>query len=287
MVSLYAATDDCVAGPAMRHFGAAFTRIVEMSRSRYQMPQLDTPGRLLVGCAGWSLPKACADAFPVEGSHLERYAAVFPTVEINSSFYKPHKPETYARWAASVPDDFRFAVKVPRAITHDARLIDVDDLLDRFQAEAGMLGDKLGCLLVQLPPRFGFTDAPAHAFFAQLRDRFGCSIAFEGRHASWFSEPATALLRESGVIRVIADPAASQPGLHEPTGDSEAYVRLHGTPRIYYSRYPVEEVAQWRAEFDALVASGRKVWCIFDNTAEGASVPNALELMHGQGVQAI
>ena len=61
------------------------------------MPKLETTGHLLVGCAGWSLPKACADAFPVEGSHLERYAAVFPTVEINSSFYKPHKPATYAR----------------------------------------------------------------------------------------------------------------------------------------------------------------------------------------------
>lgn len=251
------------------------------------MPQSDTNGRLLVGCAGWNLPSACADAFPAEGSHLERYAAVFPTVEINSSFYKPHKPETYARWAASVPDDFRFAVKVPRAMTHEARLVEVDEQLDRFKREAGMLGHKLGCLLVQLPPRFGFTDAPAQAFFDGLRARFGCSIAFEARHASWFSEPATALLRECGVIRVIADPAAGQPGPHEPTSDSEVYVRLHGAPRIYYSRYPQEEIARWRAEFDALVAQGRKVWCIFDNTAEGASVPNALELMHGQVMQVI
>ncbi|TXG00171.1 DUF72 domain-containing protein [Massilia arenae] len=251
------------------------------------MPQSESTGRLLVGCAGWSLPTTCADAFPSEGSHLERYAAVFPTVEINSSFYKPHKPETYARWAASVPDDFRFTVKVPRAITHEARLIEVDEQLDRFQREAGMLGHKLGCLLVQLPPRFGFTDAPAHAFFDGLRARFCCSIAFEARHASWFSEPATALLRECGVIRVIADPAAGQPGPHEPTSDSEAYVRLHGAPRIYYSRYSQEELARWRAEFDAQVAQGRKVWCIFDNTAEGASVPNALELMHGQVMQAI
>jgi len=245
------------------------------------MPEPDTRARLLVGCAGWSLPKACADAFPLEGSHLERYAAVFPTVEINSSFYKPHKPETYARWAASVPDGFRFAVKVPRAITHDARLVDVDDLLDRFQGEAGRLGGKLGCLLVQLPPRFGFTDTPTHAFFTQLRARFACSIAFEARHPSWFSAPATALLRESGVIRVIADPAAGQPGPHEPTSETEVYVRLHGAPRIYYSRYPAPEIARWRAEFDAQVAAGRRVWCIFDNTAEGASVPNALELMHG------
>ena len=243
------------------------------------MPELEPTGRLLVGCAGWSLPKAAADAFPVEGSHLERYAAVFPTVEINSSFYKPHKPETYMRWADSVPDGFRFTVKVPRGITHDARLVDIDEQLARFHGEAGLLGDKLGCLLVQLPPRFGFNDAAAHAFFDQLHDRFGCSIAFEGRHPSWFSEPATGLLCECGVIRVIADPAAGQPGPHEATHDGEAYVRLHGTPRIYYSRYPADEIAQWRARMDAMVAAGRTVWCIFDNTAEGASVPNALELM--------
>src|SRR5690349_12428290 len=67
-----------------------------------------------VGCAGWSLPKEHADRFPAEGSHLERYAACFPAVEINSSFYKPHRPTTYARWAASVPPDFRFSVKVPK-----------------------------------------------------------------------------------------------------------------------------------------------------------------------------
>ena len=240
-------------------------------------------GRLLVGCAGWSLPKACADAFPIEGSHLERYAAVFPTVEINSSFYRPHKPETYARWANSVPDGFRFAVKVPRAITHDARLVGVDDLLDRFQAEAGMLGRKLGCLLVQLPPRAGFVDAPAEAFFASLRQRFGCSVAFEARHPSWFSAPATALLREAGVVRVIADPAAGQPGAHEPTSDEAVYVRLHGAPRIYYSRYPRADIVAWRQQFEAQVAAGRTVWCVFDNTAEGASVPNALELMASAG----
>jgi len=158
-------------------------------------------------------------------------------------------------------------------------LRDVDALLDRFQGEAGMLGDKLGCLLVQLPPRFGFDDVLAHAFFGQVRERFGCSIAFEARHASWFSDSATATLRECGIVRVIADPAAGQPGEHEPTSDTHVYVRLHGAPRIYYSVYPGDEIARWRKRIDREVAAGRTVWCIFDNTAEGAAVPNALELM--------
>jgi uncharacterized protein YecE (DUF72 family) len=246
-----------------------------------------SPGALLVGCAGWSLPKADAAAFPAEGSHLERYAAVFPAVEINSSFYRPHRPETYARWAACVPEAFRFAVKVPRAITHDARLEDDGTLLARFALEAGQLGNKLGCLLVQLPPKFGFVDEPARGFFRRLHDLFGCAVAFEARHPSWFSDAATALLRESGVARVIADPAAGQPGPHVPTSDDTVYVRLHGTPRIYYSRYSPEYVESVRRELAQQTARGRTCWCIFDNTAAFEAVPNALQLLHGLDGQAL
>ncbi|CAN7424602.1 DUF72 domain-containing protein [Massilia sp. LjRoot122] len=249
--------------------------------------QPTSPGRLLVGCAGWSLPKADAAHFPVEGSHLERYAAVFPAVEINTSFYRPHKPDTYARWAACVPEDFRFAVKVPRTITHEARMEDAGALLERFAAEAGQLGNKLGCLLVQLPPKFGFVDEPARIFFRQLQELFGCAVAFEGRHPSWFSESATALLQESGVTRVIADPAAGQPGPHVATSSDTVYVRLHGSPRIYYSRYSAEYVESVRRELARQTAAGRNCWCIFDNTAAFEAVPNALQLLHGLEGQAV
>lgn len=258
-------------------------RIMVMTPDRPTMPDTDAASRLLLGCAGWSLPTAAAAAFPVEGSHLERYAAVFPAVEINSSFYKPHKPATYARWAASVPPAFRFAVKLPRTITHDARLGEVDVLLDRFHGEAGMLGEKLGCLLVQLPPSAQFDEAPAYAFFAQLRARFDCSIACEARHPSWFAPDATALLRDAGVIRVIADPAAGQSGSHEATSYDEVYVRLHGVPRIYYSRYDDDAIVHWHGLIDGHLAAGRRVWCIFDNTAEGAAVPNALSMQAASG----
>ena len=95
---------------------------------------------VFVGCAGWSIPRQHAGYFPAEGSHLERYARFLPAVEINSSFYRPHKPATYARWAASVPDGFRFAVKVPKAITHERRLTDCADLLDRFLGEVRRTG---------------------------------------------------------------------------------------------------------------------------------------------------
>ena len=95
----------------------------------------DRPGNVRIGIAGWSLPKEHSGRFPEEGTHLERYAARFPAVEINSSFYKPHRPTTYARWAASVPQGFRFSVKAPKLATHERRLVDVGDVLDSFLAD--------------------------------------------------------------------------------------------------------------------------------------------------------
>lgn len=236
----------------------------------------------LIGCAGWNIPKEAAAAFPPTGSHLERYAAVFPVVEINSSFYKPHQPKTYARWAESVPSDFRFAVKVPRAITHDAQMRDIDALLARFAGEVKELKHKLGCLLVQTPPKLGFHDETVRDFFQKLQDSFGCMIACEGRHPSWFSDLATEVLRERKVTRVIADPAAGQPGPHVPTTE-DIYVRLHGAPRIYYSAYPQEYLDALVRELEVHRASGRRVWCIFDNTAAGEAVPNALDVLRATG----
>ncbi|HYW08000.1 MAG TPA: DUF72 domain-containing protein, partial [Longimicrobium sp.] len=109
-----------------------------------------------IGCAGWSLPRVEQERFPAEGTHLERYAGRFPAVEINSSFYRPHRPATYARWGESVPPSFRFSVKVPKAITHTLRLRAAAEPLAAFLAEAGALEEKLGCLLVQLPPSLHF-----------------------------------------------------------------------------------------------------------------------------------
>jgi uncharacterized protein YecE (DUF72 family) len=238
------------------------------------------PGRRLVGCASWGIPKDVADRFPPGASQLERYAAVFPAVEINTSFYRPHQPKTYARWAASVPDDFRFSVKLPRTITHEARLRDVDALLDRFAHEAGELGPKLGCVLVQLPPSGVFDAAVVADFLPRLRARFSCLLALEGRHPTWFGEAATALLREHGIVRVIADPAAGQPGAHVPT-TAAAYIRLHGTPHVYYSPYAPEALARIVRQVETARANGAEVWCIFDNTAEGHSVPNALDVLRG------
>jgi uncharacterized protein YecE (DUF72 family) len=234
--------------------------------------------RSLIGCAGWSVPSTVSEYFPETGSHLERYAAVLPAVEINTSFYRPHKPETYARWRDSVPDNFRFSVKMPRTITHDARLRDIEPLLMRFLAEVAQLQEKLGCLLVQLPPTLAFDPAVATAFFTLLRAATAVPIACEPRHASWFGAAAVELLGRFRVARVVADPPAVQHATEAIDVDI-AYVRLHGSPVIYHSRYEndyLDTVVQALARH---VHSGRQAWCIMDNTATGAAMPNALSLL--------
>ena len=230
---------------------------------------------MLVGCAGWCIARDAVGAFPADGSHLERYASVFGGVEINSSFYRPHQAKTYERWAASVPDEFRFSVKLPRSITHDAKLIGIDEPLAQFAREAGALDEKLGCVLVQLPPKLVFDAAVVGAFFARLQQTFKCTIACEARNPSWFDEGATGLLRERGITRVIADPAKGQDGPHVPT-TSTIYARLHGSPRIYYSSYGPEYLAHLAQDMHVHAAAGRTVWVIFDNTASGAAIHDAL-----------
>ncbi|CAO3416689.1 DUF72 domain-containing protein [Azospirillum doebereinerae] len=231
-----------------------------------------------IGVAGWGIPKLSAAAFPVDGTHLERTARVLPMTEVNSSFYRPHKPETWARWAASTPPGFRFAVKVPKAITHEGRLAGAEALLDRFLGEAGRLEDRLGPLLVQLPPSLGFDPAVAGAFFAALRDRFDGDVVCEPRHAGWFGAEATGLMVAHRVARVAADPAPVA-GAEEPGGwDGLRYWRLHGSPVMYRSAYE-PAVLDALAERLRAEAMERPVWCVFDNTADFHAVDDALAML--------
>ena len=239
--------------------------------------------RVRVGCAGWSIPAAHRTQFGPGDSVLARYATVFDSVEINSAFYRSHQRATYARWAASVPSGFRFSVKLPRTITHDARLRDCGALLDTFLEQCGGLGRKLGALLVQLPPSLAYDGRHAAAFFAMLRRRHDGPVACEPRHATWFAPAADALLQRHGIHRVAADPAPV-PGAEVPGGDTgSTYWRLHGSPRIYYSEYGRDALGVLA---DALRSAGRGTWCVFDNTAHGHAVGDALKLRALLGVAA-
>lgn len=231
-----------------------------------------------LGCAGWSLPRDVQARFPGDGQHLHRYAMRFGAAEINSSFHRPHSRSTYERWAASVPPGFRFSVKLPRAITHERQLRDCGPLLDKFLAQAQGLGARLGCLLVQLPPRLAFDAAVAATFFGELRRQWTGELAVEPRHASWFAPPVDVFLAEPEVARVLADPVR-HPGGERPGGWTPlVYLRLHGSPRTYYSSYPDAVLRQLAERIALALAARQRVWCIFDNTASGAATHNALTL---------
>jgi uncharacterized protein YecE (DUF72 family) len=240
-----------------------------VSRERGQ-----SAGRVYVGCATWAIGAANDHLLPrVPGGNLARYAARLTAAEVNSSFHREHRHGTWGRWARTVGPSFRYSVKVPKTITHERRLVDVDAELDAFAAEMRMLGDKLAVVLVQLPPSFVFDVDLFASFHARLVQRVPAAVAVEPRHPSWFDQAVGAFLAERRVARVAADPAVVT-STAEPGGwTALRYFRLHGSPVTYRSPY----------ETEFLAALARRLrpgdWCIFDNTASGAALPNAVELL--------
>jgi uncharacterized protein YecE (DUF72 family) len=238
---------------------------------------------ILIGTAGWSLPRVEQSHFPPSGSHLERYASRFSAVEINSSFHRSHKPVIWARWRDAVPASFRFSVKIPKAITHTARLDVTRDVIATFIEEVSVLEAKLGCLLVQLPPSLVFDARIAKRFFKNLKAATDVSIACEPRHESWFAPDADTLLREFQVARVAADPARV-PAAAGPGGSRQlTYFRLHGSPKAYYSSYSTEYIDRLADRLKHEAKQERTGWCIFDNTTLGAATSNALDLLTALG----
>lgn len=231
-----------------------------------------------IGCAGWSFPREHLPREILGASHLHRYSQVFDCCEINSSFHRPHKTETWKRWANTVPTDFRFAVKVPRTITHELRLNCDAATLSAFLLQVRCLGDRLGPLLFQLPPSLEFERVIVEGFLQMLRRSYVGAAVCEPRHPSWYGEDAEFLLREFCVARAAADPACV-PAAQIPGGsDHLAYFRLHGSPRTYYSSYNDEFLSTLAASLLNRATAG-DVWCIFDNTASGHAVRNALDLI--------
>ncbi|WP_159015694.1 DUF72 domain-containing protein [Cognatiluteimonas profundi] len=237
-----------------------------------------TPANVRIGCAGWSILSRHGAHFDAGESHLARYATRFDMVEINSSFYRPHAFATYARWAAAVPPGFRFSVKLPKSITHEARLHAVGGLLSGFAESIAGLGNRLGGVLVQLPPSLAFDARTADTFFAMLRRRISVPVACEPRHASWFEPRVDATWQRHDVSRVAADPAIL-PQAALPGGKGGwSYWRWHGSPRMYYDAYGPGRLADLASGLIGIASPRRPAWCIFDNTAGGHAIADAVQL---------
>jgi uncharacterized protein YecE (DUF72 family) len=232
----------------------------------------------IVGTAGWAISRPRSGAFAGSGSHLQRYARVLPATEINSSAYRPHRLQTYVRWRESVPEEFHFSVKLPRTITHNRGLKDASSLLQPFAAQIRGLGAKLTVVLIQLPPSLEFQRSAAARFFMTIQGSLQTQLACEPRHPSWGSEEADALMKELSIARVAADPPRWRDDAR-PGGDrSLSYFRMHGAPQVYFSNYGDPELGDLAARLEAAGTVSPSVWCIFDNTAQGCALGNALHL---------
>jgi uncharacterized protein YecE (DUF72 family) len=232
---------------------------------------------IYIGTAGWNIRSEFKLRFRPEGSHLERYSSSLNAVEINSSFYRSHQKKTYERWAATVPTDFRFSVKMPKEITHAKGLADVESELAKFREEIEGLGTKLGVILVQLPPKLSFSWRTVSRFFRELRSLFVGTIVCEPRHRSWSESEAREVLVENRISPVQADPPVVPP--FEDSASiltKTVYYRWHGSPHIYHSKYSDDDL-QTLLQL-ATDSTTKEFWCIFDNTARGAATANALQL---------
>jgi uncharacterized protein YecE (DUF72 family) len=233
--------------------------------------------RIRIGTAGWSVPQTQAHLCGEGESHLERYATVMNCAEVNTSFYRPHRQKTWQRWAATVPPEFKFAVKAPKAVTHVSKLEGCGEALAGFFGEVAALGNKLGPVLFQLPPSLVFDEGVAREFLVALRESHPGLVALEPRHASWFAPEVSRLLCDFEIARVAADPTQGSLLAAEPGGYMGfRYYRWHGSPRIYWSPYDDSRIESLASELnDQLVES----WVIFDNTAADAALGDAVKLM--------
>ncbi|WP_281950877.1 DUF72 domain-containing protein [Nitrosophilus kaiyonis] len=228
---------------------------------------------IYIGIAGWNIPKEYKNFFPNEGTHLERYSKIFNITEINRTFYSLPKKSTLEKWFNSTPENFKFSVKMPKKITHISKIQDIDSLQD-FLSYISILDNKLLSILVQLPPSLKYEENIAEKFFSNFRKSYNGYIALEARSSSWIE--AEELLKFYKISTVAADPSRFDFDKKPGGWKDFSYYRLHGSPKIYYSEYDKNFLLNIAKTVKKSKAKDTVI--IFDNTASGAAIKNALEL---------
>jgi uncharacterized protein YecE (DUF72 family) len=233
-------------------------------------------GQIKVGCSGWVYHHWREVFYPKglpQRSWFEFYAQQFDTVEVNNSFYRLPKPETFESWRTRSPEKFRFAVKGSRYITHIKRLKDPVESLSRFFESTDKLESRAGPILWQLAPNFQRDDDRLGAFLQALPRTH--LHTFEFRHKSWLSAEVYALLGQHRAALCIPD----RPDLPQDirTTTDWSYVRLHGSDHDE-GNYSPTELDTWASRIREFSAAGCDVWTYFDNDQHGFAVENARAL---------
>jgi uncharacterized protein YecE (DUF72 family) len=240
---------------------------------------VDRTSRAFVGTSGWNYP-AWREAFYgrcPQRRWLSFCAERFSAIEVNATFYRLQRRETFARWRAETPPHFRFAIKANRYLTHTRRLADPLPSIRLERDAAAGLGDKLAAVLWQLPQSFHRDLQRLQRFARALRHWRSVRHAIEFRHPSWFDDETAACLRAHDIAACQSD-AADWPLWNAVTTDL-VYVRLHGHTLTYASGYSDTQLRLWAARVRGWLAEGREVHVYFDNDAFARAPLDALRLL--------
>ncbi|HUT24662.1 MAG TPA: DUF72 domain-containing protein [Sumerlaeia bacterium] len=250
-----------------------------------------TVGECYVGTSGWSYSHWAKGRFYPkglkQGEWLRFYSERFPTVEVNSSFYRIPKLEFISRWRELTDPRFRFAVKLWRRITHEKRLAKCAQDLADFLSAVAPLQPKLGPLLVQLPPSLkcdidllesflsGLEKVERTSKTAERRGPLKATVEF--RNKDWLNRQTHELLDRHNASLCLSDlPKCS---VAEPNRAGFVYIRRHGPGGDYRGRYPAEAIAEDAARIRGWIDEGRDVYVYFNNDIDGYAVDNARQLI--------
>jgi uncharacterized protein YecE (DUF72 family) len=242
--------------------------------------------RIRIGCSGWNY-KHWRERFYPKGlpqrRWFEYYAGHFDTVEINNSFYRLPTAETFARWRDQAPPGFCYAVKANRFLTQARKLKDCAEPLERMMTPLRALGDRLGPILYQLPPRFRINLGRLESFLELLAE--DVTSVFEFRDKSWHVPETLALLDRHGASFCVHDMPGC--GSERIAVGPVAYVRFHGGEGKYWGRYPDESLLGWTDWIVAQAKAGRPVWAFFNNDIDAHATHDAqtLRAMVAQAVR--
>jgi len=229
-----------------------------------------------VGTSGWSY-NHWKDVFYPESlpasRWFEHYAAHFDTVEINATFYRMMADTTFVGWRDKAPAHFRYAVKMWRQVTHRKMLKEAGAEVSEFLKRAALLGERLGPILIQLPPRFALNLDRLERFLPLLSDEF--EYALEFRHPSWFTDPVYNLLRERQVALCIFHHVKIE--CPRVVTAPLVYLRFHGESERYAGKYTTEHLRQWANFAHKCIDDGHHVAAYFNNDVKGHAVENARE----------
>ena len=245
--------------------------------------QAPTVSPIRVGCSGWVYKHWRGILYPeglAQRLWFQRYSEEFDTVEINATFYRVPKPETFEGWRNKAPAGFRYAVKVNRFITHLKKLVGVEETLNDFVSLTRKLEPTLGPLLYQLPPSLKLDLERLENFLKLIPSDLG--NVFEFRDKSWYIPELYALLDRYGASFCVHDMRGSN--TERIAVGPLAYVRFHGGQGKYWGRYSDEGLLGWTDWIMDQSRQGRAVWCYFNNDIHGHAIHDAqtLKSMVGQ-----